>query len=171
MPASPWESNTFTNASAGNRVGQALINPLGATYGLISGRDPEKPAFNPNAMGIDRNSKNYAANTEAALLRANWDYSRAELEPLLNRLQYLYNDPDGEMKAVKASREAAGQAFDRSVGGNELTMQMSGLSLTPDQQASYDKVKGYKRNLATGGAAVTAAREHAGLRDVIAAGT
>lgn len=130
-----------------------------------------KPAANPNALGVDRNAKDYAAQTQAALLRANWDYSRAELEPVMNRLLYMYNNPEGEANAVEQSRSAAAAAFDRNVSGNELTMRMQGLALTPAQQASYDKVKAYERNLATGGAAVTGAREYQGLRDAMATGT
>lgn len=137
--------------------------------GLVSGlQQVNQP--NVNDFGIGMGAKDYASQTQAALLRANWDYSQAELEPILNRLQYLYNDPQGEQKAVTQSREAAANAFDRTVGGNELTMRMQGLALTPEQQASYDKIKNYQRGLATGGAAVTGAREYQGLRDAIATG-
>lgn len=125
---------------------------------------------NVNAFGYNPGSDDYAKNTQAALLRANWDYSQAELEPILNRLQYLYNDPQGELKAVTQSRDAAANAFDQNAGANELTMRMQGLTLTPEQQASYDKMQTYQRNLATGGAAVTGAREYQGLRDAIATG-
>lgn len=160
--------------SMGSPTGMLLGGILGKNEGSglrPFGHPKTAAAADPNRFGINRGAKDYAAQTQAALLRSDWDYSRAELEPVLNRLQYMYENPNGEQEAIQGSRTAAGQGFDAGARSTAFEMKRAGLTLTPDQQQSLNQVQTFNRGLATGGAANLGARQYADLKDQIATGS
>lgn len=123
-----------------------------------------------NDFGFRRGSKNYAKNTEAALLRANWDRSRATLEPILNRMSYMYSNPEGEQEAVQAAQGLSTGAFDKSVRSAERGLAGQGLQLTDAQKSSFDRSASLGRGMAQVGAMNQATRAHDDLKQQIAVG-
>lgn len=132
---------------------------------------PNTSVADPNRFGIDRGSKHYAEQTQAALLRGDWDYSRSELEPLLNRLQYMYQNPQGEQEAIQGSRAAGLSGYDAGQQSTAFEMKRAGLTLTPEQQQAFGQVSDFNRGLAATGAANMGARQFADLKDQIATGS
>ncbi len=123
-----------------------------------------------NPFGINRNAGNFAAATEAALSRANWDYSRAELQPLIARLQSMYTNPNGHLEAVQGAQRSATQGFDRSLAAMDTDMSLAGLSLTPDQQQARNQVSSLQRGLTETSAMNMASRGQEEIKQQIATG-
>jgi len=176
-----WDTlDTLSGAAKGGALtmGSPFAMTVGGVFGKKEGSglrpfgQPKTAASaDPNRFGIDRGAKDYAARTQAALLRADWDYARGELNPLLDRLLYTYQNPNGEQESIQTSQAAATEGFDRGQRSVELNMRRAGLALTPEQRAAFDQVSSLQRGLASTSGANTGARQHAELKDQIAAGS
>lgn len=143
----------------------SVLDPRNQNEGL--GRDRMRPwAAGPdpvydqnvprNALGVRLDAEKYAADTQAALTRDQWDtYLRTFVPVEDNLIKYATNMA---LPAENAERAIAGvnQAFEQQTGIAERRMKAYGIQATPEQTAAIDRNIKLNKGLAEVQAANTA---------------
>lgn len=125
---------------------------------------------NVNSFGIDRGSRTFAQDTQAALVRSNWDQTRGLLTPLIGRMQYDYFNPEGRQEAVQEASQAADRGFTQARDQFARDARSTGISLAPDQQAEIGKRFDYAQGTAKVDAMNRAGRSFDDRKNMIALG-
>lgn len=92
-----------------------------------------------NDFGIGRESNTFAAQTQAAMTRANWARSRGQLRPLIDRLNYSYFNPTGRLEATQGAGTLAVDGVRQAQQQFGRDARSVGLSLAGDQQTEVQR--------------------------------
>lgn len=107
--------------------------------------DPNAPR---NSLGVRLDAERYAADTQAALTRDQWNTYVANFMPVEdNLIKYAQNQA---LPAENAERAIAGvgQAFEQQQGISQRRMKAYGIQATPEQTAAIDRSTKLNKSLA-----------------------
>lgn len=110
----------------------------------------------PNMYGISPGSKDYAAQTYAAMTRDQWANYVNTFVPLENQLIQYATDPTQVTKAMTNASADVNASFDQQEGATQRRLRGLGVTLDADQQAAQKRQFGLSRALADVGAQNTA---------------
>lgn len=138
-------------------LGSAVLGPLDpfTVMGGLAGFRGDKSSADgapPNSFGISSGDKNYAAKTNAAIRRADWERYKSQVRPIEDRLISQYNNPELRQMGIQGARDQVAKAFQNSGNAFEDRLSSYGLTLSPQQRQSYER----QQNLAFGLADVNA---------------
>lgn len=133
-----------------------ILSPFGTNKAL--GRDPYKPwakaapVYDPNAprnsLGVRLDAEKYAADTQAALTRDQWDVYLRNFVPVEdNLIKYASNLALPSENAERAIA-GVGQAFEQQTGIAERRMRAYGIQATPEQTAAIQRNTKLNQSLA-----------------------
>lgn len=122
-----------------------FINSLGISKAPDPYYDPNAPR---NALGVRYDADKYAADTQAALARDQWDTYLQTFMPLENNLvSYAQNKALPGENAERAI-EAVSGAFEAQTGMTERRMKAYGIQASPEQKAALDRSTKLNQSLA-----------------------
>lgn len=115
----------------------------GSLLGFAQGR-----AQPTNPLGIPSGARDFASRTRAALARADWaDYLLA-YGPMEDELLASVHNPKLRTSAISDARSLAAGQFQANDQAFRRDLASYGVSMTPEQQVSYDRSRGIQRGLA-----------------------
>lgn len=109
-----------------------------------------------NMYGIAPGSKDYAAQTYAAMTRDQWANYVNTFVPLENQLIQYATDPTQVTKAMTNASADVNASFNQQEGATQRRLRGLGVTLDADQQAAQKRQFGLSRALADVGAQNTA---------------
>lgn len=115
-----------------------------------------------NALGVTQGSGSYASDTEAAIARAEYGDYKSTFQPLESYLANMVGNTGYQTQQIGQSQTDFSNQFNAAQGTNQRQLGRYGLSMTPDQQTSYNRLQDENKAL---GMVSTTNRTQRGLRD------
>lgn len=100
-----------------------------------------------NSLGFNPASSTYAADTNAAIARRDWERYKEAFMPLEDYLFSMVNNPAYRTQQVSQNLQDFNQTFDAGQAGFSRNLSRYGLSLSPEESSSYARMSALNKGL------------------------
>ncbi len=100
-----------------------------------------------NALGVDMGADDYAAQTNAAISRADWERYKETYQPLEDLLLSRVGNQQYNQNQISQNLNRFNQGFGSSVQGYQRNLKRYGLTLNPNEQMSFNRMVDQSKTL------------------------